>query len=221
MSMTFYAVGGALEIHVDNPGYGQISLYAPDFLPDREPLVGDTWRKDLHGDEIGVFLALLTGRALGTEPELPAARTIPDLAQWSVHLPTFLDQPVAVALLPAFQRAVVLAVAGTDRFERTFHDPDDPPRSPFCVRCNLGTIFSPGAMTNPWCEQYGHTPYGYAPDTSWAAASAHYDRKRRWWEHDQERARQDQALASGPEPGASELDDHQGTPGEEEQDGPR
>lgn len=188
MSVIFYVLDERFEIHVENPGYGQILLYAPAYTRELPPLVVDEpWSRRLHGAEIGEFLTRLTARALGTEPGTPpllSRRPVSAVPHWSVHLPPFMKPDIAKAVLPSFTQAVVLAASGTDRFERTFTDLDEPPREPFCVRCDLGTIFTPGAMTNGWCEQYGHTPYGHADGTSWEAATAHYNRRRAWWDQD-------------------------------------
>jgi hypothetical protein len=123
-----------------------------------------------------------------------------------MHLPPFMKPHVARALLPVFQKAVVLAVGGSERYDRVLPDQDGSPQPPFCVRCDLGTFYTPGAMPNTWCEQYGHTPFGTADGTSWEAATAHYERRRRWWDQDRERERDQAALESGLEQGAIDLD---------------
>ncbi len=207
MSAIFFARVG-VEICVNQPGHGELDLIAPDALTEVHPLVEQTWRRNLHGAEIAEFLGKLTERALtadpllsgrdrqnpllpGADPAGPRAQLSATLTDppFSIDLPPFMRPPVARALLPVFQRAMVLAIAGTDRFERTFPDSDGPPKPPLCVRCDEGTIYTTGAPPNPWCDKYGHTPYGVAHGTSWAAATTHYERRLRWFEDDQERER--------------------------------
>lgn len=220
MSAIFYMDPG-VEVDVANPGYGQILLFVTDTLPyngqaglepwQRRPLVTKPWQRDLHGAEIGEFLDKLTEQALTPDPgpaPVPGSllRPATPVIAAGMQLPAFLKPAVARVLLPVFQKASFLAIAGTDRYDRTFPDPDDGPRPPYCARCNLGTIYTPDAMESAWCQEYGHIPFGTADRTSWAASTAHYERRRRWWEDDQQRERDAAARASGLEQSAIDLD---------------
>jgi hypothetical protein len=65
-------------------------------------------------------------------------------------------------LLPAMQAAVLTVAAGSERAERIL-DPPDPeePRRPFCANCDEGRVDSArNPHPNPWCEKYGHEPFG-------------------------------------------------------------
>lgn len=160
--MSFYPNGpdSGWELDVPNPGYGEVLIYTPYEMLDRER------HRVLVGPEIGDFLAEVTVRALGGEPTSVAP---------------FLTEASARAILPSLQRAAILAAAGTDRYERTFSDETESPQGPLCTHCNEGTYFTPGAMPNKHCEEYGHTPYGYGAEVRWAAAQTlHTSRRERW-----------------------------------------
>ncbi|HEY9334655.1 MAG TPA: hypothetical protein VIQ79_09540, partial [Kribbella sp.] len=83
----------------------------------------------------------------------------------------------ASELLPAFQRAVMYAAAGSDRAERLDEDEDgvDPV---LCVRCNLGSVYTGHVTRSEDCEQHGHQPFGYAGN--WASAEDAVEWNRRW-----------------------------------------
>lgn len=173
MSTTWYPPG--LEVHVDNPGYGEIVVIAPTFIFDGRPLVTTEWRRDLYGPKIGEFLTRVTHRALDTDVVAP-----------DPNLPKFVTTTVARTLLPVLQQAAVLAAAGTDRYERTFPDPDVQPPAPLCLRCSLGTYFTPGAMQSDWCDEHGHSPFGMAT-RSWDRAQEMHGWAVGAWERARER----------------------------------
>jgi hypothetical protein len=191
MGMLFYAGGDngdAWEFIVDNPGDGElnVSVFAHAFDLD------ENWRITLHGPKLGAWLDRVTARALGTDT------TPPDTV-----LPRFATEARAREILPSLQKAVALALAGTDRFERTWPDRDEAPAAPLCVRCSLGSDFSnTSGMVSPWCEQYGHNPFGtsYTWDQAQEAHQLDQDRydRRRARELDQARtAETAAAVAAG------------------------
>lgn len=173
-----------LELHVENPGYGELIILARPNPYQAKALVAVGWSCKFHGPELGDLLTLVTCKALGTTPAAPlGTRTT---------LPPFFTQPVAVAILPSLQRAVALAIGGTDRFDRTYTDPEDSPHAPLCARCNLGTFYTPGALPSDWCEQHGHQPYGMATNR-WATATSVYEIQRARWDL-KEQIRRDEAV---------------------------
>lgn len=133
--MIFYPAG--FELYVDNPGHGELFVVAATAPWSGEPLVHEDWQLDLYGPQLGEFLARVTNRALDTDQ----ART------GRVRLPAFITSAVAATLLPALHRAIMLAIGGSDRYERTFPETDEAPAGPLCVRCNLGTPYSPGCAS--------------------------------------------------------------------------
>lgn len=182
MSITWYPPSGWL-IDVPNPGGGEmdlVDLAHPD--PDKGPaLVTEDWEQTLTGPKIGAFLLAVTDRAFQSDTAAPDA---------DGELPVWLTPAAARTLLPALQQAVVYAVAGGERYDRTWPDEDEPPRAPYCVRCGQGTLYTPGALPSDWCDRHGHWPFGYRDGTTWDAAQ-------RWHEMDVarwERRRQREAL---------------------------
>jgi hypothetical protein len=172
------------DLYVDNPGYGEVIVLAVADPDESTPLVDQDWTLSLYGPEIGEFLTQVTGRALGTNPT-PSG---------GIRLPEFLTAAVARTLLPALQEAVVLAVAGTDRYERTFPDPGEHPPAPLCVHCNLGTYFTPGALRSAWCDEYGHRAYGVSTER-WETAQEIHQIRAEAWQRDRRRTA---VLRTGP-----------------------
>jgi hypothetical protein len=194
MSMIFYPDGW--EIAVDNPGHGELHVRALSNPYDCEPLVDQEWRRELHGPKVGQFLAAVTAKALGGTPGKVGYE----------ELPRFLTAQVARDLLPALQSATLLALAGTDRYERTFPgERDHYPAEPLCVRCNLGSDYSSVPTTSEWCEQYGHQAFGTSAPR-WEHAQEMYQLDLDRWKRAEARRREEEALASGLEPAAIDLD---------------
>lgn len=193
MSMIFYPDGW--ELAVDNPGYGELLIRTLTNPYDSKPLVKQEWSREFRGPKLGQFLTAVTAQALGGTPGKVGYE----------ELPRFLTAEVARQLLPALQSAVLLALAGTDRYERTFPDEGERPATPLCVRCNLGSDYtSSEGTTSPWCEQYGHTAFGTYPrwDTAQEAYQLDLDR----WEREQARRREREPVDSGPAPQTIDLD---------------
>lgn len=175
MSMSWSPDGWAID--VDNPGYGEMIVAAPRHPFSGTPIVVEDWEKELKGPEIGSFLCQITSRAFDDQAPAPAA---------GEALPAFISPRAARTLLPALQQAVILATAGTDRYDRTFPDEDEAPAEPLCVRCQLGTFYTPGALPSEWCEQHGHTPFGMGSDTRWSTAQELYQIRRERWDRQRE-----------------------------------
>lgn len=161
MSTLWYTEG--FEIAVDNPGYGQLSIR------------GDhgEWTLELAGGDVGAFLAQLTARALNTPSDESGSSPL---------LPAFITAAAARELLPAVQRAVILAGSGTDKYERLFPDDEDGPAAPLCATCWEGSYFSGYPLGSDWCQQHGHRPFGMHEDLSWQAAQESYNWHRARWE---------------------------------------
>jgi hypothetical protein len=191
VSMIFYPDGW--ELAVDNPGFGELIVIADEELSPR--LINGEWRAELYGAAIGTFLTQVTNRALGLD----------DSEHSGTPLPRFLSAEVARAVLPALQRAVLLATAGTDRFEKIFPDADEAPQKPICARCNIGSPYSSEVAVSEWCAQYGHRPFG-ASGSRWEHAQEMYQLDLDRWKRAEARRREAEALASGLEPAAIDLD---------------
>lgn len=123
------------------------------------------------GPRITTLLEQITALALGT----PAvSRSM---------IPRELNQATAAKLLPAFQRAVILAVAGTDRYEALHPEPEGGPRPPICVRCGInGSATIDDARLSGYCLERGHTPFGAGSGTSWERAVTRYQTQKMLWE---------------------------------------
>lgn len=193
MSMIFYPDGW--ELAVDNPGYGELLVRALTNPYDSKPLVKEEWSREFRGPKVGEFLTAVTAQALGGTPGKVGYE----------ELPRFLTAEVARNLLPALQSATLLALTGTDRYERIFPaDRDHYPAAPLCVRCNLGSDYTSEPTTSEWCEQYGHTAFG--PYRKWETAQEAYQLELDRWKRAEEHRRQDEARASGLSPEAIDLD---------------
>lgn len=180
MPTSWYPPG--LEIAVDNPGSGELWIHAPTNPPAGDPLVEDDWDTMLYGPELGGWLTLVTDLALGIPTGPDRLRLVDDWG-YPVQLPAFITARVAREILPALQRAVVEATAGTDRFERTFRTADVPPADPLCVICGKGSPYASQALTlSRYCDQHGHRPYGYPAVTGWATAQDSYWERRTSWD---------------------------------------
>lgn len=201
MSTIWYPPG--MEIYVDNPGYGELVVVAPITPYQGKSLIKQgwgiepqEWHRELYGPQIGEFLDKVTDRALSVDEKRPG----------HITLPSFLTEPVARTILPALQRATILATAGTDKFDRTYHpDPDEAPHAPLCVRCGFGTYYTPGAMQSDWCDQHGHKAYGTATGR-WETAQEMHDMAYARWERDLARRRHDRDIAAIAAGAAVDLD---------------
>ena len=193
MSMVFYPDGW--ELAVENPGYGELFVRALTKPYDCEPLVTEEWSREFRGPKVGEFLAAVTALALGGTPGKVGYE----------ELPRFVTAEVARKLLPALQSATLLALAGTDRYERIFPgERDHYPVAPLCVRCNLGSDYTSVPTTSQWCEQHGHRAFGSYP--KWESAQEAYQFDLDRWKRAEARRREDEALASGLTPEAIDLD---------------
>jgi hypothetical protein len=162
MTMTFYP--DEVHIHVDNPGHGELVLWwqTPDGPED--PVT-------VTGPRITTLLEQLTALTLGN---LDVSRSM---------IPRNLDQRAAARLLPSFQRAVILAAAGTDRYEALHPEPDDGPKPPICVRCGInGVSTSDDSRLSGWCLEHGHSPFGAGAETTWEQAETRYETQLALWE---------------------------------------
>lgn len=193
MSMIFYPDGW--ELAVDNPGYGELLVRALTNPYDCEPLVTEEWSRDFYGPKVGQFLAAVTAQALGGTPGKVGYEA----------LPKFLTPAVARDLLPALQSATLLALAGSDRYERIFPEADESPAEPLCVRCNLGSPYSSVPIASEWCEQHGHRAFGTSAPR-WEHAQEMYQLDLDRWKRAEARRREDEALASGLSAAAIDLD---------------
>lgn len=167
MSMYFYPCV-EFEIAVDNPGYGTLWIRAigPD-MPE--------WQHDLAGTDLGQLLTEVTGLATGLAPTGRRPET-------AALVPVWLDERLARLLLPGLQKAVVLAGAGTDRYEQLLVDEDESPPEPLCVDCGEGSPFHQAVTVSERCTEHGHTPFGHREHTTWDAAQRLYASNRKWWE---------------------------------------
>ncbi len=158
MPTIFFALDEHVQMFVDNPGHGEIVVRG--FADDDSTL-------SLVGAHLGRLLEETTSRALGGPAvERPV-------------LPRFVTTAQAVELVPVVQRAVLLAVAGEDRYQRVEVEPDTDPEDVLCVHCNEGSVFDQTVTISERCTEHGHTPFGYATDTTWDQAQARREAARR------------------------------------------
>jgi len=140
------------ELDVSDPGYGYLHVRRLDdrFAHLQEPHTGDPG--EYAGVRMGALLDAVTTLALGSGESYVRVR--PTRGQ-----PLVIADDEAVGLLPFLQRAVALAIGGTDRFERVWPD-DDAPVEPLCVHCNQGSPYHQAVTISAWCNEYGHHPFG-------------------------------------------------------------
>lgn len=160
-----HAAGGpGVEIDVDDPGHGRLSIHYTD--QDLEH-----WGRDLAGPELGRLLDGVTALALGQDPTDLSGRA------W----PRWLTGPdLAGRLLRPLQMAVLLAAAGTDRCERVVSRPEDAPADPLCVNCHQGSVYHQEVVLSERCAEYGHTPFGHQRHHTWDTAAEQHERDTRW-----------------------------------------
>lgn len=155
MATSFYP--DEAHIHVDNPGYGELVVQW-------RTSDGSSDAVAVSGPRLSMLLEQLTHLALGVAG---APRTL---------LPPEVDQVEAVALLPVFQRAALLAAAGNDRYETLYPSPEGGPRPPICVRCGInGGSTVDDARISGWCLEHGHAPFGAGTGTTWEQTVARYE----------------------------------------------
>lgn len=173
MGTTWYP-NDDVEIDVADPGSGRIGVHR---VEDRDPQAKLTERI-LAGHEIGQTLRALTAAA--TADASSAGRHDVD-GLWPMTSGQARD------LLPSFQMAVLVAAAGSDRAERIYDPPDpDEPRRPICDNCDEGRRDSAASPhPNPWCERYGHSPFGEPASNkgAWERAQRRYAEHRAALEH--------------------------------------
>lgn len=167
MAMSFYS--DEAHLFVDNPGYGELAVQWKASKTSNQAVA-------VTGPRLTMMLEQLTHLAMGVSG---APRTL---------LPPGFDQAGALGLLPVFQRAVILATAGTDRYESLYPSPEGGPRPPICVNCGInGGSTSDDARFSGWCLEHGHTPFGSGSGTSWEQAVTRYETQRSLWESRQRR----------------------------------
>jgi hypothetical protein len=150
-------------LYVDDPGGGDVLLCGFNRDGDREHLCHSD-DKRLRGTDLGRVLEQLSDLAT-----LPAGKSPTD----PVHRLGWMTVSEAKLLLPSFQRAVVLAAAGSNRYEAVMEAPGEAPE--FCITCGKGEIYTTSECRDPqhpaaacartdWCDQYGHRWFaGRAP----------------------------------------------------------
>jgi hypothetical protein len=207
----------AFEIAVDDPGYGYlwmrlVELRAMQYFG----LEDEGWVIDLAGAQLGDWLHELTARALCVTGEYDSSWEIRDALgrRRSDQVPHWVTSHVARSILPAFQAAVLLAAAGTDRQERILvdHEDGEPPAAPICVRCDVDRIWAGAVATSTYCVEHGHAPFGMVATVwgsprplTWQAALERNQARRDRWRREQERRRFDEqisAIAATPTAGA-------------------
>lgn len=171
-------VESAFEIAVDDPGYGYLYIRA---LGDDLGL-GD-WSTTLAGEQLGAWLTVLTARALCTTGEYDSRFRIEERgeARGRDGVPSWVTSAIARDLLPAFQSAVLLAAAGTEKHERILVDEDDRPPEVICARCDVASPYAEADATSAWCDEHGHRPFGYVYDL-WDGALGSREVKVSSWE---------------------------------------
>lgn len=154
------------ELDVEDPGLGQLRVTRVCCHND------EGWTVVLSGPGLGASLRALTDLALDAD--------LQDAPVFGRHR---LWQDEARYLLPAFQRAMVLAVGGTDRSDRVRRPEDDePPLEPLCVHCGAGSAYYPAeAARSSYCDEHGHQPFGQYAGWSWQGAIRAYQRTNDWW----------------------------------------
>lgn len=150
MSMTFYAGAegpGQIELAVDDPGHGYLHVRV---------LGVEAGAAVVAGARLAEMLSDVTAAAIGTEP-----------SAWVRGLGLLSGEQCRALLLQA-QKAVVLATAGTDRYDRVYVDEDAVgPLGQLCVDCNQGSDFSGQVSISSRCVEFGHHPFGVGPGTRW------------------------------------------------------
>ncbi len=147
-------------IDVDDPGHGYLTAE----LADSGDGPGSGLRV-VEGRELGEMLRSLTELALSCDVD--AVAQVAGL--W------VMTAVQARSVLPAMQSAVVLAAAGTERYERLLERLDPVQAlAPICAHCEEFHSFADrNPSPSPWCAEHGHDPFGEQPPRSgngWVAA---------------------------------------------------
>ncbi|WP_182112870.1 hypothetical protein [Actinotalea sp. JY-7876] len=156
MSMCWYPGDGErFEISVDDPGDGRLHM---------RRLRGDDdadyeWIA-LAGGHLGVLAReVLTAVIEDRAPVLPYPLSRLQLTRDDARL-----------IAASVQQAVLLAAAGTDRYDRIHVDPDDSPAEALCSSCSLGSPYTGAVTISERCLEHGHQPFGERSGVSWADA---------------------------------------------------
>jgi hypothetical protein len=153
VSATFYAGPdghGQVELAVDDPGHGYLHVRV---------LYSGHEGATVAGARMAEMLSDITAAVLGNET-----------SAWVRGL-GLLSGAQCRALLPQAQKAVTLAAAGTDRYDRIFVDDDSSaPTLQLCVDCNEGSGFSDQVTISSRCIEFGHHPFGAGPSAQWTGA---------------------------------------------------
>lgn len=151
MAVTYYAGPdghGQIELAVDDPGHGYLHARLRDGTSADMTLVA--------GARVAEMLADITTGVLGNET-----------TAWVGGL-GLLTVEQCRALLPAAQKAIALAVGGTDRYERVYTVLEARGDLPaLCVDCNQGSDFAEKVTISSQCIEFGHHPFGVGPDARW------------------------------------------------------
>lgn len=164
MSMEWQPTDDVL-IDVEAPGHGYLTAELAD--SDDDPGSGGV--RLVEGPELGAMLRSLTALALAASGD----------ALGQVDGLWVMTAAQARAVLPAMQSAVVLAAAGTERYERVLELADPvQPLAPICVHCEEFHGYADrNPSPNPWCGEHGHDPFGEQPPKrgdGWLAAQQRY-----------------------------------------------
>lgn len=176
--MTFYPGADrdnpTFEVDVSDPGYGRLHIRR---LDDRYPV-------DAGREPWGTFTGAGMWSLLQAVTALAAGRSGQSALRISgaSGAPLIVTRDEAQHLLGALTEAVVLAIAGSERYERVVQAADEQdlsPAEPLCVKCNEGSPYSHAVTISSWCSEYGHSPFGVQEGVSWSRAAADYERQRR------------------------------------------
>ncbi len=153
---TVDGVESAFEVSVDDPGHGVVHVRA---IGDQLGLAG--WETTLSGGQLGGWLTELTTRALCVSGEYESRFRIEERPVRRDGPPSWATTAVARDLLPAFQSAVLLAAAGTEKHERVMVDDEFEPPEVMCARCDVASPYANADATSAYCAEHGHRPFGY------------------------------------------------------------
>lgn len=141
-------------LHVDDPGHGTVLVCGFHRDGDREHRC-DYDDKRLRGSDLGKVLEQLTDLATSDARDISRVHRLGAMTVGEARL-----------LLPSFQRAVVLAASGSNRYEAVLEEPGAAPE--FCTTCGQGEIYMTSECRTPqrpqascartdWCDTHGHS----------------------------------------------------------------